>query len=361
MRRSTSPPATPRRSAAPSPRTPAARGCSATARCANRWSAWRPSWRMARSSARSPGSRRRPPGCTGRRWWPARKARWRSSPRRACVSFPASNTPSRRWCRCRRWPAPSICSVTSVVRVPSLDAVEFIQPAALGLVADHLGRRPPVAVPADGTCLVVDCADHDDPTSQLADALAASGGVVDAVVTTDAAQRRELIEFRDRITEAIAAARPPRAAFRRSNSTWRFPSVHSPTCSPSRNRPRPTTARGSSRSGTWPKATPTSTSSSTTDTARLADTVLRAVAEQGGTISAEHGIGVAKAPWLDLIRSPADLAAQRASSTRSTPTASSTPASSPAGCRWSADATAGCPGVPRTDLRCRSRSRGRGR
>ena len=52
--------------------------------------------------------------------------------------------------------------------VPSLDAVEFIQPAALGLVADHLGRRAPVAVPADGTCLVVDCADHDDPTSPLA-------------------------------------------------------------------------------------------------------------------------------------------------------------------------------------------------
>ena len=50
----------------------------------------------------------------------------------------------------------------------------------------------------------------------------------------------------------------------------------------------------------------------TSDTARLADTVLAAVAERGGTISAEHGIGVAKAPWLDLIRSPADLAAQRA-------------------------------------------------
>ena len=45
---------------------------------------------------------------------------------------------------------------------------------------------------------------------------------------------------------------------------------------------------------------------------RIADTVLKAVASLGGTISAEHGIGVAKAPWLHLIRNPAELAAQAA-------------------------------------------------
>ncbi len=50
----------------------------------------------------------------------------------------------------------------------------------------------------------------------------------------------------------------------------------------------------------------------TTDTERIAQTVLEAVAAAGGTISAEHGIGIAKARWLGLIRSPADLAAQRA-------------------------------------------------
>jgi FAD/FMN-containing dehydrogenase len=35
------------------------------------------------------------------------------------------------------------------------------------------------------------------------------------------------------------------------------------------------------------------------------EAVLRLVAEHGGSISAEHGIGRAKAPWLDLSRSPA--------------------------------------------------------
>ena len=42
------------------------------------------------------------------------------------------------------------------------------------------------------------------------------------------------------------------------------------------------------------------------------DVVLRLVAERGGSISAEHGIGRAKRGWLHLTRSPADLAAMQA-------------------------------------------------
>ena len=40
--------------------------------------------------------------------------------------------------------------------------------------------------------------------------------------------------------------------------------------------------------------------------------MLRLVAGAGGAISAEHGIGRAKAPWLHLTRSPAEIAAMRA-------------------------------------------------
>jgi FAD/FMN-containing dehydrogenase len=36
------------------------------------------------------------------------------------------------------------------------------------------------------------------------------------------------------------------------------------------------------------------------------------VAGAGGSISAEHDIGRAKAPWLHLTRSPAELTAMRA-------------------------------------------------
>jgi FAD/FMN-containing dehydrogenase len=42
------------------------------------------------------------------------------------------------------------------------------------------------------------------------------------------------------------------------------------------------------------------------------DAVLRLVAERDGSISAEHGIGHAKQPWLHLVRTPEELAAMRA-------------------------------------------------
>ena len=42
------------------------------------------------------------------------------------------------------------------------------------------------------------------------------------------------------------------------------------------------------------------------------EAVLHAVAERGGTISSEHGIGRAKAGWLGLSRSPAEIAVMRA-------------------------------------------------
>ena len=49
-----------------------------------------------------------------------------------------------------------------------------------------------------------------------------------------------------------------------------------------------------------------------TDPQRIAAKVLAAAAKLGGTISAEHGIGVAKTPWMSLIRTADELAAQRA-------------------------------------------------
>ncbi len=36
------------------------------------------------------------------------------------------------------------------------------------------------------------------------------------------------------------------------------------------------------------------------------------VAELGGSVSAEHGIGLHKKPWLAVSRTPAELAAMRA-------------------------------------------------
>jgi FAD/FMN-containing dehydrogenase len=46
--------------------------------------------------------------------------------------------------------------------------------------------------------------------------------------------------------------------------------------------------------------------------AEATDVVLRIVAKLGGSISAEHGIGRARQPWLGLARSPADIATMQA-------------------------------------------------
>ena len=40
--------------------------------------------------------------------------------------------------------------------------------------------------------------------------------------------------------------------------------------------------------------------------------MLRLVAQRHGSISAEHGIGAAKRPWLALVRTPAEIDTFRA-------------------------------------------------
>jgi FAD/FMN-containing dehydrogenase len=48
------------------------------------------------------------------------------------------------------------------------------------------------------------------------------------------------------------------------------------------------------------------------DPAAITREVLTAASGLGGTISAEHGVGIAKSPWIHLVRSPAELAAAAA-------------------------------------------------
>ena len=48
------------------------------------------------------------------------------------------------------------------------------------------------------------------------------------------------------------------------------------------------------------------------DDERVDEAVLELVASLGGSISAEHGIGVAKTRWLSLTRSESEIRAMRA-------------------------------------------------
>jgi FAD/FMN-containing dehydrogenase len=195
--------------------------------------------------------------------------------------------------------------------VSSLDAVEVVLPEALDLVAEHLGSAPPIRPSTDGLALLIDCAAPVDPTAELTTALEASPKVVDCVVTADASQRRALLEFRDRITEAVAAE-----STRIGTPTFKL-DVAVPV-----ERLADLVVEASLAAdadgcrliafGHLAEGNLHLNHLGARDTSQLARRVLGAAAEMGGTISAEHGIGVAKTEYLPMIRNEAELASSRA-------------------------------------------------
>jgi FAD/FMN-containing dehydrogenase len=193
--------------------------------------------------------------------------------------------------------------------VPSLDAAELIQPTAMRLVARHLDATPPVAVPDGGSYVMIDCADHEDPSPQLLDALAGSPVVIDSALTTDSAQRERLIQFRDRLTEAIASA----------STGLGVPTFKLDVAVPLGALDELIAVAQAAADADGSELIPFGHLAEgnvhlnhlgANDPDRIASVVLTKVAELGGTISAEHGIGIAKTRWLHLIRSDAELRAQ---------------------------------------------------
>jgi FAD/FMN-containing dehydrogenase len=192
-------------------------------------------------------------------------------------------------------------------RVGALDSVEIIEPAALALVAEHLGTSAPVVPPPGGTVVLVECADHVDPTDDL---LAALGDAADhSAVAVDPAPRAHLVAFRDRITEALnlAAADVPPFKLDVAVPMARLEELVTVARRAAADDGCRLVAFGHLAEGNLHL-----NHLGVRDPAALADTVLQAVADLGGTISAEHGIGIAKTPWLHLVRSAGDLRAQAA-------------------------------------------------
>ena len=203
-------------------------------------------------------------------------------------------------------------AVLAAVRrwVASLDSIEMIFPEALELVSSHLGTEAPVDVPAGGMALLIECADHIDPTTDLHTALEQVDGITDTAVATGGPRRQQLLAFRDRVTESIAAA-----ATSSGTPTYKL-DVAVPVASigpvlgsahraaeaqGARLIPFGHLAEGNLHLNFLDASSPND----------IADTILPMVADLGGTISAEHGVGIAKTRWLHLVRSPGELAAQR--------------------------------------------------
>ena len=194
--------------------------------------------------------------------------------------------------------------------LPSLDAVELIEPEALDLVTHHLGTNAPVAAPLEGTYALVEAAADHDTFDELAAAIGAAPGVVDVAVAADRRQRAHIIDLRDRITEAIAEATAGRTPVFKLDVAVPLHDLaelldiarRAAADAGARLIPFGHVAEGNVHLNYLDASDPEA----------IAAAVLPEVARLGGTISAEHGIGIAKARWLPLIRRADDLRAQTA-------------------------------------------------
>ncbi len=190
-------------------------------------------------------------------------------------------------------------------RLPSLQAADFFLADGLALVCAHRRLAPPLP---DGHAvyLLVECGDEHDPTEALAAALEDEAAVADVAVADDTARRAALWTYREAHNEAINAAGVPRK-LDVSIPLPAIPAFAADVVAAVGDRGR-TILYGHLGDGNvhvnllGPAA----------DDESAEEQVLRLVADYGGSISAEHGVGVAKRAWLGLTRSEEEIAAMRA-------------------------------------------------
>ncbi|MFC5287900.1 FAD-binding oxidoreductase [Actinokineospora guangxiensis] len=187
------------------------------------------------------------------------------------------------------------------LRGPLLTAVEVCFDDGVALVCAHRGLAAPFRRPCP-VYLLVEYAGEHDPTDQLGEAVAGIAGVLDSALATDEVSRRRLWAYREGHTEAVGAlgvplkldvAVPPARAAAFEAAVRAAVAEVAPGAR--------LVLFGHLAEGNFHVNVV-----GAGDEHALADAVLRAVAAEGGSISAEHGVGVAKAPWLHLTRSAAE-------------------------------------------------------
>jgi FAD/FMN-containing dehydrogenase len=192
--------------------------------------------------------------------------------------------------------------------LPTLEACELFLSSGLELVCSVTGMRTPFSV-SHPVYLLVEVADHADPTATLAEATRSIDHVIDAVVATDPSPRAELWRYREAHTEAINTLGPPH----KLDVTLPLGSLAEFV-----DRVPPTVEAIAPAARTWlfghagDGNIHVNVTGLAPDDDRVDDALLRMVADLGGSISAEHGIGTAKRRWLHLSRTPDEIAAFRA-------------------------------------------------
>ncbi len=195
--------------------------------------------------------------------------------------------------------------------LPALQAVEVIFSEAMNLVSAHIGSSVPVGGEAEAW-LIVEVAATSDPTDGLATAIDELGPLVlDVAVGVDASTRNSLWQFREKITEAISTQGTPHkldvtlGASRLSEFVTESPSLISTVDDRA-------TAVMFGHLGDGNVHVNILGADGSEPEEGVDHAVLNYVAQLGGSISAEHGIGTAKREFLHLNRSSAELAAFRA-------------------------------------------------
>jgi FAD/FMN-containing dehydrogenase len=185
----------------------------------------------------------------------------------------------------------------------SLEAADFFTDDGLALVLAHLRTAAPIE--RAPFYVIAELAAASDPLDELAAVADASDGILDVVIADDSARRKALWAFREAHTEAIAAAGVPHKLdvgvplTRLAEFADRVGDVVASAAPAAR-----TILFGHLGDGN----VHVNVLGAEPGDRAVDDAVLSLVAEVGGTISAEHGVGIAKSTWLPLTRTPAEIA-----------------------------------------------------
>ncbi len=189
---------------------------------------------------------------------------------------------------------------------PSLESCDFFLDEGLELVLSHQHRESPLRTRAP-LYVLAECAAQTDPTEELAEALE-QAGIEDAFVADDTTSRQSLWALREGHTDAINAAGVPHkldvgVPLERLDGFL---------------EQVPDTVReaGGERVILFGHLgdgnVHVNVLGADAGDPSVDDAVLELTLSLGGTISAEHGVGVAKARWLQRARGEAELHAMRA-------------------------------------------------
>ncbi|HEX3898440.1 MAG TPA: FAD-binding oxidoreductase [Mycobacteriales bacterium] len=193
--------------------------------------------------------------------------------------------------------------------LPNLEAAELFYADGLAMVCAHTGLSMPFTTPYP-VYVLLECAGSEDPTDELLAAIEASGEVVlDATVASDARGRSALWKYRESHTESINAngvpvkldVAVPLAAF--AEAVGELP----PTIEAAAPNAR-TILFGHVNEGNLH----VNILDALDHDDAVEEAVLKLVSRYGGSISAEHGVGRAKAAYLGLSRSDNEIAVMRA-------------------------------------------------